>query len=116
MDRIKSNFRGKRSQHTRAFFRESRNMTEAFPHLFSPERPYVSPVSDEDGPKHVMKLIGSLYDSPQPKRVAIKANQPIDFETQVLTDTVTSTKKVRCASSKAKHTNRAMSFTIEECQ
>ena len=72
MDRIKSNFRGKRSQHTRAFFRESRNMTEAYPELYSPERPYVSQVSDE--PKHVMKLIGSLYNSPQPKRFAIKAN------------------------------------------
>ena len=116
MDRIKSNFRGKRSQHTRAFFRESRNMTEAFPHLYSPEKPYVSQVSDEDGPKHVMKLIGSLYDSPQPKRVAVKAIQPIDFETQVLTDTMTSAKKVRCASSKAKHTDRAISDTIGECQ
>ena len=58
MDQVKSNFRGKRSYQTRAFFKESRNMTEEFPELYSLEKPYQN---TNCAPKHVMKLIGSLY-------------------------------------------------------
>ena len=58
MQSVKDNFRGKRSYMTRAFFKESRAMTENFPDIYTPEKPYVN---NNGEPKHVMKLIGSLY-------------------------------------------------------
>lgn len=60
MQQVKDNFRGRRSYQTRAFFKESRAMTENFPELYSPEKPYKN---NNVEPKHIMKLIGSLYQS-----------------------------------------------------
>ena len=68
MDQVKANFRGKRSYQTRAFFRESRHMTEQFPDIYTPEKPYAN---TNNAPKHVMKLIGSLYEPAKPEEEEI---------------------------------------------
>ena len=71
MQLMQLNFRGRRDQHTRDFFRESRIMTEAFPELYSPEKPYErrrNASSRAEGwrnvgeSKHIYKLMGSLYE------------------------------------------------------
>ena len=121
MDQVKLNFRGRRDTNTRDFFKESRYMTQTFPEIYTPEKPYNSrdrPVNLESlaGPKHIYKLMGSLYearrcDSP----VKTETSKASSYETQVLERSDSSAKKVRSASAKADKTHRKMQSTIEEC-
>ena len=77
MDNFKASFRGKRSYQTRAFFKESRHMTEQFPELYSPEKPYANRSNE---PKHVMKLIGSLYEPREEVTVASEISETDKYE------------------------------------
>ena len=115
MDQVKANFRGKRSYQTRAFFKESRNMTESYPELYSPEKPYENTNCE---PKHVMKLIGSLYEPRKAEEVTEASSdesEEIKYETRVMDEEQRSAKKVRSASARASHTEIAMRATIAEC-
>ena len=60
-------------------------MTETFPELYTPEKPYVN---NNGETKHVMKLIGSLY---EPRKAELPTessdeDEAMVYTTKVLTD------------------------------
>ena len=106
-------------------------MTEAFPDVYSPERPYdrrryMSQSRENQSrsingePKHIYKLMGSLYNQKQKSLEPDSPTESTDPESQyastVLSDAEQSTKKVRSASAKAQKTKRAMTETIDGCK
>ena len=112
MQQVKEGFTVRRNAHTRAFFMESRIMTESYPGVYSPERPYSrgayrSKKKTSEPPKHVYKLMGALYRQNQPKPKDEAPKKP-DYKTVVLTNEEKSAKKCRSASQKARKTEKAI--------
>ena len=91
-------------------------MTEEFPELYSLEKPYQN---TNCAPKHVMKLIGSLYKPRQVEEEFTEASddsQENKYETRVMDEEQKSAKKLRSASARASQTEISMRATIAECK
>ena len=98
-------------------------MTEQLPDIYStPEKQPYATCTSTAPPKHVMKLIGSLYEPPKPAEEDA-ATQASDDSTEerryvsrVMEHEEISAKKVRSVSARASHAENAMRATINECK
>ena len=96
-------------------------MTHQFPDVYTPEKPYDMTMYCERKaniePKHIYKLMGSLYEEkPQPEEEVDPDAPRKAYESRVLRNAENSNKKVRCASSRAQKTTKAMGDTIDDCR